>query len=123
MRSLWSTVCELFTLVRSLADVRSDPLSQAGAIATVVVVRKRGVMSNLSPLPHQLLKILGLSLEDARKIAEAVGYKVEVLVPEIRLNVWGEEEETGWVITDGSYAPDRIYVALDENGDVSLVSY
>jgi hypothetical protein len=78
---------------------------------------------NPPSLPPELLQILGLSLEDARSIASAIGYRVEVLIPKTKVNIWGEEEETGWVMTPSSYAPDKINVALDENGNVSLISY
>lgn len=78
---------------------------------------------NPPPLPPQLRQILGKSIEDARKIAEAVGYRVEVLIPEKRINVWGEEEETGWVITPSSYASDKINVNVDENGRVTSFDY
>lgn len=78
---------------------------------------------NPPPLPPQLRQILGKSIEDARKIAETVGYRVEVLIPEKRTNVWGEEEETGWVITPSSYATDKINVTVDENNKVTSFDY
>jgi len=78
---------------------------------------------NPPPLPPQLRQILGKPIEDARKIAEAVGYRVEVLILEKRINVWGEEEETGWVITPSSYASNKINVTLDENGRVTSFDY
>lgn len=78
---------------------------------------------NPPPLPTQLKQILGLSLEDARKTAEAIGYRVEVLIPEKKANIWGEEEETGWVLPPSNYALDKINVAFDENGCVTSISY
>lgn len=78
---------------------------------------------NPPPLPPQLRQIMGKSLEDARKIAEAIGYRVEVLIPETKINSWGEKEETGWVITPSSYDPKKINVELNENGDISSISY
>lgn len=78
---------------------------------------------NPPPLPPQLRQILGKTLENAREIAEAVGYRVEVLIPEKGINVWGEEEETGWVITPSSYASNKINVNLDENGRVTSFDY
>lgn len=78
---------------------------------------------NPPPLPPQLRQILGKTLEDAREIAKAVGYRVEVLIPEKRINVWGEEEKTGWVITPSSYASDKINVTVDENGRVTSFDY
>lgn len=78
---------------------------------------------NPPPLPAQLKQILGLSLEDARKTAEAIGYRVEVLIPEKKVNIWGTKEKTGWVLPPSKYAPDKINVALDENGCVTSISY
>ena len=73
---------------------------------------------NPPPLPPQLRKILGQPLKSARAIASRLGYRVEVLVPGTKVNIWGEEEQTGWVITPSSYAADKINVELDENGNV-----
>lgn len=78
---------------------------------------------NPPPLPPQLRQILGKSIEDARKIAEAFGYRVEVLIQEKRINVWGEEEETGWVIIPSKYASDKINVTLDENDEITSFDY
>lgn len=78
---------------------------------------------NPPPLPNQLQKILGKPLEDAKTIAEAMGYRVEVLIPEKITNVWGEEEETGWVIIPSGYASDKINVTVDSNGEVTSFDY
>lgn len=74
-------------------------------------------------MPPKLLNMLDKSLEEARKMAESFGYRVEVLIPETRVNVWGEEERTGWLINPSRYAPDKVKVELDENGNVVSVNY
>jgi hypothetical protein len=48
---------------------------------------------------------------------------VKVLIQEKEINVWGEEEETGWVITPSGYASDKINVTVDENGRVTSFDY
>lgn len=63
-----------------------------------------------------------MSLEDAKTIAAAIGYRIEVLIPETKINSWGETEETGWVITPSSYDPRKINVELNENGEVASIS-
>jgi hypothetical protein len=78
---------------------------------------------NPPPLPKQLQQILGKSLEDAIKIAEVIGYRVEVLIPEKIINVWGEEEETGWVIIPSEYASDKINITIDSDGKITSFDY
>ncbi len=78
---------------------------------------------NPPPLPKQLQQILGKSLEDAIKIAEVTGYRVEVLIPEKIINVWGEEEETGWVIIPSGYASDKINVTIDSDSKITSFDY
>lgn len=72
--------------------------------------------------PH-LRQILGLSLDEAREIAVVLGYRVEVLLPIIETNPWGEDEETGWVLNQSPYAPDKIKVNLDHQGKVVSYDY
>lgn len=78
---------------------------------------------NPPPLPARLRRILGQPLENAIAIASDLGYRVEVLIPETKTDVWGESEETGRVIVKSRYAPDKINVELNENGNVVSFDY
>ena len=74
-------------------------------------------------LGPQLRQMLGKPVDEARAIAKNYGYRLEVLIPEVRVNSWGEEEQTGYAIIRSSYDPRKLNVGLDESGNVVSYDY
>ena len=113
----WAVIEQLLTPISVPEGWRAAP---SGSASLSQMTKKQ---INLPEIALSRQEILGKPLNEARAIAEKRGYRLEVLIPDIEIDAWGEEHETGYAIAPSNYDPHKLNVSLDESGNVASYDY